>query len=119
MFKRFISITLLALLTGVTAAPLFSFHDCDRPCCAEGQDTCCTMEVMETCTMSMDECNKQVFIPVLSAPIAQYESSIDIADGDIVILQLLSRDFTYSFLTVNEIIHPPEPPPSFNLPLLV
>ncbi len=98
--------------------PVFHFHDCDNPCCETGQDTCCTIEVMDECTMSNGECNTQVFIPVLSAPISQYESMVDMFNGNIVRVPLLSLSVENLIVSVDEIVHPPEPPPSFLTPLL-
>ncbi len=121
MVKQFISITFVTFMVSMSAMPLIQVHDCDKPCCESGENSCCTMDMSmeESCSMSFSECNNAtLFIPILSAPVSQFENVTDFTTDEIVHIELEIDDQDKSTHVV-EISHPPEPPPSFFTPLRI
>ncbi len=106
-------------MSGMVVLPLFQFHNCDESCCGKEVQSCCSFGESEGCTMTFNECNTKVFVPFLSGPFVQQESSSDLYEFSQLITVSSNISDMNASIPVDEIIHPPEPPPSFSIPLLI
>ena len=121
MLKRTISIGLVLIMALAMAAPILQI-DCDMPCCEVEKMTCCDKgmdkEMSKACKMDMKSCSMgSSFVPILSAPLHQFKMKTDLNVTLTIYVRASFRTYTINFNKVL-ISHPPEPPPSYNLPLL-
>ena len=122
MRKRITSITLLLFMTMSIAAPLIPHGDCNMSCCEVVKPTChnknIDMQKPKASKMDMKSCSMgSSFVPILSAPLHQFKIKTDLNVTLTIDVRASFRTYTINFNKVL-ISHPPEPPPSYNLPLL-
>ena len=118
MIKRITALFLLTLFTGQLTASFLHF-DCNMVCCQEETVSCCsTEEVKKECPTLGPNCDLVVFLPILSGPAAKMELGKDL---DVVDLYLCDTVDFIEIIAVDYLeTHPlAEPPPAFNLPLLI
>ncbi len=121
MFKRITSISLVLIMAFAMAAPILHI-DCGMPCC-EGQEmTCCdkTMdtEITKACKIDMKTCDMgSIFVPLISAPLNKYNMKVDTNVQCTIQFSTFISSYNTNYNLVL-LVHPPEPPPAFNSPLL-
>ena len=121
MLKRIISISLLLIIAFVMAAPILHI-DCDMPCCGAEEMTCCDKkmdsEITKACTIDMKTCDMgSIFVPLVSAPINKYNMKVDMNVQWTIQFSTFISSYNMNYNLVL-LVHPPEPPPAFNTPLL-
>jgi hypothetical protein len=119
MYKRITAFLLLILFTGQLTASFVHF-DCNMVCCQEDIVSCCTNEVVEKeCSVLGSNCTIVVFLPIVSGPSVQ-----TYIDNELSIIEISFIDIDFEITQMNIVdyfkIHPlAEPPPVFNVPLLI
>jgi len=117
MLKKITSVGLIALFTGLTAAPFIPLDDCNMPCCAAIATSCCEMDRDKTCA-TMSDCGSSVFILIVSVPF--HNSELNSSD---IISQRFVTDLGIPKIETNYIAclgnFDPGPIDSLNLPLLI
>jgi len=117
MLKKITSVGLIALFTGLTAAPFISLDDCNMPCCAAIATSCCEMDRDITCA-TMSDCGSSVFMLIVSVPF--HKSELKSSD---IISQRFVTDFGIPKIETNYIAclgnFDPGLIASLNLPLLI
>ena len=117
--SKILIVLILALFSGLLAAPIILHSDCATPTCEIDMDNC-EMDANDmTCCMSEQDCD-QVFTPVTTAPINKIdiqvkivaEFSANVSDNSSYDLELVPN------ISENIIPHS-EAPPGFNAPLLI
>ena len=122
MIKRTVSIGLLLTMALAMAAPILHIN-CEMTCCQVEKMTCCEKKQekspAKTCRMDMKRCGMGgVFVPIISGPFNQDNLKFELNVENFVEAYSFIPFFENNF---NSVLfdHPPEPPPVFNLPLLV
>ena len=116
--KKSLSILFVLLFASGTIVPLFAIDTCDMPCCTVEIESCCQVEKQMDCKMEMGNCDSRIFVILPSAP-------LNIVNQEIIPLILSFVPNLFSVIHENTIPlvlnHAliPEPPPAFNLPLLI
>jgi len=119
MYKRITALFLLTLFIGQLSASFLHF-DCNMECCQEDIVSCCSIEVVEKeCSVMGNNCATVVFLPIISGPSVQ-----TCIDNELSIIEISFIDLETEITQTNIVdyfkIHPlAEPPPAFNLPLLI
>jgi hypothetical protein len=119
MIKKITALWVLFLFAGQLTASFLHF-DCDMFCCQESVDSCCAIEpVVKECPTIGESCKTVVFLPIVSGPTVKFEINNELFQmGQIPTGRILE---TVKVLIVDYyLIHPlAEPPPAFDLPLLI
>jgi hypothetical protein len=116
--KKHLSILFITLFVASVIAPLIAFDTCDMPCCAVEIETCCQVEKQMDCNMEMANCDTRIIVVLPCAPlnkvnqeiipsIQSLKSNTSIVFHNNIIRMLMNQGFN------------PEPPPTFNHPLLI
>jgi len=119
MFKKITALLILFLFAGQLTASFLHF-DCSMDCCQKSVDSCCTIEVVEKeCSVMGKNCATVVFLPIVFGPSAHTEIDNELSKIELTFINLIA-DITNSNIVDYFEIHPlAEPPPAFNLPLLI
>ena len=122
MLKRTISIGLLMSMSFVLAAPMLHI-ECDMPCCQVEKMTCCEAKqeksLEKTCRIDMKSCDMGgVFIPIIAGPFHQDNLNIELNIQNSVEANSFIPSFENNYNPVL-LDHLVDPPPVFNLPLLL
>ncbi len=111
MFKKITALLILFLFAGQLTASFLHF-DCNMACCQTSVDSCCTIEVVENCATV-------VFLPIVFGPSAHTEKDNELSKIELTFINLIAEITNSNIVDYFE-IHPlAEPPPAFNLPLLI
>lgn len=118
MFKRTTALFLLTLFAGQLTASFLHF-DCNMDCCQEDVVSCCSIDpVDKECPTLGSNCDLVVFLPILSGPAAHVEIDGNITVNDLNVSAYVNH-VAHRIVDYYE-THPlAEPPPAFNLPLLI
>ena len=121
MLKRITSMSLVLIVAFAMAAPILHI-DCDMPCCEAQEMTCCDkkmdIESTKACKMVMKTCDMgSIFVPVISAPLNKYNMKVDMNVQWTMQFSTFISSYNTNYNLVL-LVHPPEPPPAFNTPLL-
>ena len=119
MFKKITALLILFLFAGQLTASFLHF-DCNMACCQTSVDSCCTIEVVEKeCSVMGKNCAMVVFLPIVSGPSAHTEIDNKLSKIELTFINLITEITNFNIVDYFE-IHPlAEPPPAFNLPLLI
>ena len=119
MFKKITALLILFLFAGQLTASFLHF-DCNMACCQTSVDSCCTIEVVEKeCSVMGKNCAMVVFLPIISGPSAHAENDNELSKIELTFINLIAEITNSNIVDYFE-IHPlAEPPPAFNLPLLI
>ena len=119
MFKKITALLILFLFAGQLTASFLHF-DCNMACCQKSVDSCCTIEVVEKeCSVMGKNCAMVVFLPIVSGPSAHAEIDNELSKIELTFINLITEITNSNIVDYFE-IHPlAEPPPAFNLPLLI
>jgi hypothetical protein len=119
MFKKITALLILFLFAGQLTASFLHF-DCNMACCQKSVDSCCTIEVVEKeCSVMGKNCAMVVFLPIISGPSAHAENDNELSKIELTFINLIAEITNSNIVDYFE-IHPlAEPPPAFNLPLLI
>ncbi len=100
------------------AAPMMSFEECSCCCCTNDVEMC-SMAQMDSCSPVMSECNVTLMLPLVVAPIHQFNLQLDFSNEyDFVAASHDIEDEPESFVKLT-ITKPPEYHPPYNPPLLI
>jgi|TARA_B100000929_G_C15429977_1_gene394325 hypothetical protein len=122
MLKHTVTIGLLLFMGFVLAVPMLHI-DCDMPCCQDDKITCCEVKQEKsqekTCRIDMKSCDMGVvFIPIIAGPFQKdnlnFELNIHNFGEDNSFIPPIENNCNLVLFD-----HPTEPPPVFNLPLLL
>jgi len=121
MFKRITSISIVLIMAFSMAAPILHF-DCDMPCCEVQEMTCCDKkvdtEITKACKIDMKSCDMgSILLPLIFAPLNNYNMKVDMNVPWTIQFSTFISSYNTNYNLVL-LVHPPEPPPAFNSPLL-
>ena len=119
MFKKITALLILFLFAGQLTASFLHF-DCNMACCQKSVDSCCTIEVVEKeCSVMGKNCVVVVLVPIVSGPSTHAEIDNELSKIELTFINLIAEITNSNIVDYFE-IHPlAEPPPAFNLPLLI
>lgn len=117
MIRKITAVGLIALFAGLTAAPFIHLDDCNMPCCAELEKSCCEMEKQMVCP-TMSDCSTTVFVPIVSGPF--HKSALKSIDAVTNLASALPDFPSFVIQAFQDRAHSdPGPIAALNLPLLI
>lgn len=118
MSKSITSTISICLVGLILFTPLLTVERCDMPCCDTIEVSCCDSVEPMDCTMEMANCELNVFIPLVAAPLNEIDGKTVVDISTLVQTHSFFENVPTQFF-IEKGHFQNHHPPNFHLPLLI